>query len=605
MSKIILGISAFYHDSAAAIIIDGRIAGAIQEERLTRKKHDQSFPIKAITQLLSDLDIQPDEIDIVAFYEKPLVKFERLLTTFHRYAPLGFKSFMQAIPPWIKDKIFFTKYIKEELASVGIKDVTLLFPEHHLSHAASAFFPSPFERAAILTLDGVGEWQTTTLSLGDGNTITTLKEINFPHSLGLLYSAFTYYCGFKVNDGEYKLMGLAPYGSSSNEQTKGFIDKIEKTLIDVKEDGSFLLNLPYFDFPVGDRMTKDSKWEALFGIPKRNEIDPITMDTMNLAYAIQHVTEKIVIKLAKSAIAMTGCDNLVMAGGVALNCVANGKIINQKEIKDLWIQPAAGDAGGAIGAAAAAYHIYFNKPRELEGYKLDQMSGCYLGPSYSNHDINKVLSRHKQNYNHIEEIDVLCSTVAKYLAEGKVVGWFQDRMEFGPRALGNRSILASPSNAEMQKKINLKIKFREGFRPFAPVILESRVSDYFDINVPSPYMLLVAPVKDTICNTAPDDYEKQSMYERLYFSRSSIPAVTHVDYSARIQTVSDRSNPKLAKLIKSFDDIEGIPILVNTSFNVKDEPIVCTPEDAYLCFRKTEMDVLVLGDFVICKEDLI
>lgn len=602
MSKIILGISAFYHDSAAAILVDGKLVAAAQEERFTRKKHDESFPKHACEYVLKAAGCLPEQIDTVVFYEKPYLKFERLLETYHAMAPKGIKSFIKSMPLWIKEKLFMRKTIKDELKALGINKFNLLFSDHHLSHLASAFYPSPFEEAAMLTLDGVGEWTTLSMAHGKGNEITLLRENHFPHSLGLLYSAFTYYCGFRVNSGEYKLMGLAPYGDPDSTQTKTFKSLIYDQLIDVREDGSFLLNMKYFDFATGLRMCNHRKWELLFGLTKREEeSEEFSQDYMNLALAIQQVTEEIVLKIAKTAQSLTKSKNLVLAGGVALNCVANGKLQQSGLFKQIWIQPAAGDAGGALGAAYAAWHIHAGNKRLVQKNK-DAMQGAYLGPEFSDKEIEDMAYFKGARYSKLKEKE-LCRRVSKLILQGQVVGWFQGRMEFGPRALGNRSILANPADPEMQKRLNLKIKFREGFRPFAPSVLEEDAKELFELSCDSPYMLLVAAVKKKLQLTLPKNYSELPLYERLYIKRSTYPAITHVDYSARVQTVSKQSNPRYYALLKEIKKETGIGCLVNTSFNIRGEPIVCTPDDAYRCFMGTEMDYLVLGDYLFCKVD--
>lgn len=601
--SVTLGISAYYHDSAAALLVNGQLVAAAQEERFTRIKHDAAFPAKAVEYVLAEANLSLSDVTDVAFYDKPYVKFERLLEIFHLYAPSGWKSFLQAMPVWIKEKLFLKRLIRNELkALAGGKNIScqLLFPEHHLSHAASAFFPSPFQKAATLTIDGVGEWTTTSLGVGSGNELTSLKEIHFPHSLGLLYSAFTYYCGFKVNSGEYKLMGLAPYGDPNSEQTKSYIEKIESSLIDVRHDGSYVLNLDYFEFTTGNTMTNDSKWESLFQLPRLPFESELTQPYMNLALAIQTVTESIVIQLAKTATELAKSKNLVMAGGVALNCVANGKLLSQPWLDHLWIQPAAGDAGGAPGAALAAWHIFKDQPRTVN--PKDSMNGAYLGPEFHQEDVNALIKNTRAvaiNY----EDSGLFKTVAESLKQGDVVGWFQGRMEFGPRALCNRSILADPRNPEMQQTLNLKIKYREGFRPFAPVVTEEYVAEFFDIAVKSPYMLLVAQVKDSLKKVLPENYADMPLFERLYVERSTIPAITHVDGSARIQTVSKDTNLRMHKLLSAFGAITNTPMLINTSFNVRGEPIVCTPDDAYRCFMETEMNILVINNTVFKKNE--
>jgi len=602
MANAILGISAYYHDSAAAILVDGEIIAAAQEERFSRKKHDSSFPTNAVNYVLSEAGIQLNDLSAVAFYDKPYIKFERLLETYHAFAPRGLKSFLTSVPVWIKEKLFMKKMLRDELAKICDEKVTLLFPEHHLSHAASAFFPSPFQEAAILTIDGVGEWATSTIGYGNGDKITILKELLFPHSVGLLYSTFTYYTGFKVNSGEYKLMGLAPYGDAKSEQTIEFKSKILNKLVDVREDGSILLNMDYFDFATGLTMSNDKKWIELFGIPPRKPESEITQSYMNLALAIQEVTEEIVLKMAKTVKELTGSKNLVLAGGVALNSVANGKLLQTKMFDDIWIQPAAGDAGGAIGAAYAAWHLWKGNPRIVKS-KSDAMKGTFLGPELNTKDISGVIKKYNARYKYYEDYKLLTKDVANLLAEGKVVGWVQGRMEFGPRALGNRSILGDARLPEMQKRMNLKIKYREGFRPFAPTVLEEDIQEYFDLDRPSPYMLLVVPVKENHRKPLPEGFKDQKLYERLYHLRSDIPAVTHIDYSARVQSVNKNSNPRYWELINEFKNQTGFGIIVNTSFNVRGEPIVCTPAEAYLCFMRTDMDCLVLGDYLFYKKE--
>jgi carbamoyltransferase len=597
----ILGLSAFYHDSAAALIMDGKIVAAAQEERFTRKKFDACFPANASRYVLQEGGLKGKDLEAVAFYDKPLIKFERLIETYHGFAPHGLKSFVSAMPVWIKEKLFMKHLLREEMAKLGAQDKPFLFPEHHLSHAASAFYPSPFPEAAILTLDGVGEWATTTIGHGRGKDISILRELHFPHSLGLLYSAFTYYCGFKVNSGEYKLMGLAPYGDPDAGQTQEWKKLILDKLVDLREDGSLLLNMKYFDFATGLTMCRDEVWEKLFGVPRRTPETEITQPYMNMALAIQDITEEVVLRLANTAKNLTGSDHLVMAGGVALNCVANGKVLRKGLFKDLWIQPGAGDAGGALGAALAVWHIWKGHGRKLNsGY--DSMEGAYLGPDFCEGEIQRTAKSYHGSFAHFENFDDLCKEVVERLVKGRVVGWFQGRMEFGPRALGNRSILGDPRHSDMQKKLNLKIKYREGFRPFAPSVLAEESKNYFDLNAASPYMLLVAPVKEERRNSVPSGYHSLPLYERLYHLRSDIPAITHIDYSARIQTVHKETNERYWRLIQTFKERTGYGLLVNTSFNVRGEPIVCTPDDAYRCFMRTEMDDLVMGDFLFEKE---
>lgn len=602
--KIILGISAFYHDSAAALIIDGEIVAAAQEERFTRKKHDSSFPENAVRYVLEEAGITVDDLTSVAFYDKPLIKFERLLETFHAFAPAGLRVFVKAIPVWIREKLFMKHLLRKELKALGSRTakMPLLFPEHHLSHAASAFYPSPFDRAAILTIDGVGEWATTTIGIGDGNGIEIIRELHFPHSVGLLYSAFTYYLGFTVNSGEYKLMGLAPYGDPDSEQTQKFIQIIRTELADIRDDGSLLLNMGYFGFATGFYMTNTRKWKRLFGIPPRAPESEILQVHMNLALAIQIVTEDIVLRLAKTAAELTGCRYLTMAGGVALNSVANGKILQAGIFEDIWIQPAAGDAGGALGAALAAWHIGYNAKRVTPRIP-DAMKGAYLGPEFANKQITAVAKKLGADYRVFDDFAELTKTTASEIANGKVVGWFQGRMEYGPRALGSRSILGDPRNPEMQKKLNLKIKFREGFRPFAPSVLEENLNEYFEVDHPSPYMLHVIPVKESRLNPMPENYNEMKLMERLYLLRSDLPAITHVDNSARIQSVNKNTNPKYWSLIDEFRKITGYGVVINTSFNVRGEPIVCTPEEAFRCFMSTEMDLLVMGNLLFDKAD--
>lgn len=601
----ILGISAFYHDSAAAIIEDGKIIAAAQEERFTRKKHDPDFPINAIRFCLKYAGANINELDAIVFYDKPLLKFERLLETYYGFAPKGLVSFLQSMPVWIREKMFLKRVLNEELEKIeGYKKgkVKVLFPEHHLSHAASAFYSSPYQKAAILTIDGVGEWATASIGVGNGNSIEILKELRFPHSVGLLYSAFTYFLGFKVNSGEYKLMGLAPYGNPDSPKIAEYINIIKGQLVDIKEDGSIWLNQQYFNYATGLRMVHDSLWEKLFGFKRRNEEDEPEQQHCDLAFAIQKVTEEIVLKMAAEAKRLSGCDYLCMAGGVALNCVANGQLLRSGIFKDIFIQPAAGDAGGALGAAQAAYFIHFNKERKPTGAQ-DEMKGAYLGPEFSSQDIELDLKQFKAISHYYENFDALADEVADIINAGKAIGWFQGKMEFGPRALGNRSILGDARNAEMQKKLNLKIKYREGFRPFAPSVKAEACSKYFDLATGSPYMLIVAPVKEAERKKLPDNYNALPMMERLYTLRSSLPAITHVDFSARVQTIHKETNPRYWKLLDSFEQKTGCAVMVNTSFNVRGEPPVCTPADAYRCFMRTEMDYLVIGNFLLKKEE--
>ncbi len=599
----ILGISAFYHDSAACLIQDGRIVAAAQEERFTRKKHDEGFPVHATTYCLELAGLSIDELDAIVFYDKPFLKFERLLETYLSFAPKGIRSFITAIPVWLKEKMFLKKLIYDELKKVGEyekEEVNLLFPEHHLSHAASAFYPSKYEEAAILTIDGVGEWATASICHGKGKEITILKELQFPHSLGLLYSAFTYFLGFKVNSGEYKLMGLAPYGNPDSKLLEEYITKIKEELVDIREDGSIWLNQEYFSYATGLRMVNDKKWEALFGFPKREGEGELQQHEADLALAIQKVTEEIVVKMATHAKELTGAKAICMAGGVALNCVANGKLQNEGIFEEVYIQPAAGDAGGAVGAALAALHIYFDEEREPQS--PDSMQGAYLGPEFHSIDVERALRKFKPKYTLLDEKE-LYPKVAEILDDGNVVGWFQGRMEFGPRALGGRSIIADPRRTDMQKKLNLKIKYRESFRPFAPSVLAEEVSTYFEMESDSPYMLLVQPVKEEIREKLPEGYNAMPLREKLAVKRSEFPAITHIDFSARIQTVHKETNPEYWNLISAFKERTGCGMVVNTSFNVRGEPIVCTPEDAYRCFMNTEMDYLVIGEYVFAKSE--
>lgn len=601
----ILGISAFYHDAAAAIIKDGEIIAAAQEERFTRKKHDPSFPSHAIAYCLKECNVTIDQLEAVVFYDKPLLKFERLLETYYAFAPKGFVSFLMAMPVWVNEKLFLKKVIRDELKKIqpfNKKKLTLLFPEHHLSHAASAFYPSPFEEAAILTIDGVGEWATTTICKGSGRRIEILKQLNFPDSVGLLYSAFTYYLGFKVNSGEYKLMGLAPYGDPDAAQTKEFAAIIKKELVTIFNDGSIHLNQNYFNYAVGLRMVKDTAFEKLFGFKRREAEEALTQEHCNLALSIQLVTEEIVLKLAQHAKELTGSNHICLSGGVALNCVANGKLQHQKLFDDIFIQPAGGDAGGSVGAALAAHYLYFEKER-LSVTGRDAMKGAYLGPSFTVDEIIHELATYQPVYQKFTDRNLLNTQTAQLLKDGLVVGWCQGRMEFGPRALGNRSILADPRNPEMQKKLNLKIKFREGFRPFAPAVAVEKAKEYFELESDSPYMLLVQPVKQLLRNPLPDNYHQLSLNEKLYFQRSSLPAITHIDYSARIQTVHAETNKAFHDLLLTFGEETGTYVLVNTSFNVRGEPVVCMPKEAYQCFMRTEMDALVIENCLFLKKD--
>ena len=592
----ILGISAYYHDSAACLVVDGKIIAAAQEERFTRKKHDENFPVNAINYCLTEAGLSAQQIDYVVFYDKPFLKFERLFETYLAFAPKGFKSFATSLPVWVKDKLFQKSVIldalKDHLDKTTDWSSKLLFSEHHLSHAASAFFPSPFEEAAVLTMDGVGEWATTSLAVGKGNTLNVTNEIHFPHSLGLLYSAMTYYTGFKVNSGEYKVMGLAPYGEPK------YANLIKDHLIDIKEDGSFHLDMSYFNYCTGLTMTSD-RFNDLFGAPPRKSESILGQREMDLAASIQAVTEEVVIKLAKGIKKSTGLNNLCLAGGVALNCVANGKLLRENVFDKIWIQPASGDAGGAVGAALAAYYLMLDQPRKVD--KKDSMQGSYLGPEFGQAEIEQRLSQAGAKFDVVSDTQLIEQT-AQALADGLAVGWHQGRMEFGPRSLGARSIIADARSPTVQKQLNLKVKYRESFRPFAPSILREDVADWFEINTDSPYMLLVADVKKEK-QLAMTEAQKQLFgIEKLNVPRSEIPAVTHVDYSARIQTVSKDTNPKYHALISKFKEITGCPVLVNTSFNVRGEPIVCSPEDAFNCLMGTDIDFLVVGNCILRKE---
>lgn len=598
----ILGISAFYHDSAAALVEDGRIVAAAQEERFTRKKHDAGFPLEAIRFCLSEANINPEDafekIDYIAFYDKPFLKFERLLETYLSFAPKGFASFKMALPLWISEKLFQKHLIAKELNKNLVEadwNQKLLFSEHHLSHAASAFYPSPFKESLVLTMDGVGEWTTSSAAIGKDNNLEILKEIHFPHSLGLLYSAFTYYTGFKVNSGEYKLMGLAPYGEPK------YTIEILKNLIDLKDDGSFRLNLKYFDYCTGLTMTNQS-FADLFGLPARKSEEQLTQRHMDIAASIQAVTEEIVLRMGKALRKETGQKNLCLAGGVALNCVANGKLLRENIFEKIWIQPAAGDAGGALGAALMAYYGHLKQTRALTSPTGDSMRGSYLGPEFSQSDIESRLKTVGAKIKTLEHDDFI-KTCATFLRDGKAIGWFQGKMEFGPRALGGRSIIADARSPKMQSLLNLKVKFRESFRPFAPSVLRENVSDWFDLNEDSPYMLLVAPVKESKRRKMSEEENKLFGIEKLNVPRSEIPAVTHVDYSARVQTIHQETNPRYHALLKAFNQISGCPVIVNTSFNVRGEPIVCTPEDAFRCFMGTDLDILAIGNSILLKEE--
>lgn len=592
----ILGISAFYHDSAAALVIDGEIVAAAQEERFTRKKHDLDYPVNSINYCFNFANLSAKDIDFVAFYDKPLSKFERLLKTYLAFAPKGFASFREAMPIWIKEKLFHKNMLLEELKKLD-SDVDwsqrLIFSEHHLSHAASAFFPSPFDRAAVLTMDGVGEWATTSLAIGSGNNLNVVREILFPHSLGLLYSAFTYYTGFKVNSGEYKVMGLAPYGEPR------YVDMIKTHLIDIKEDGSFRLNLDYFDYCTGLRMTNE-RFNALFGGPPRSSNVPLTQRDMDLAASVQAVTEEIVLKLARNVAKETGERNLCLAGGVALNCVANGKLLREKIFDKIWIQPASGDAGGALGAALAGYYLFKGERRNVVS-SCDAMKGSYLGPIFNQTEIEESLTAVGAKFEILGD-DEFIDYCANALAEGKAIGWHQGRMEFGPRSLGARSIIGDARSPTMQRLLNLKVKYRESFRPFAPSVLREDVSSWFDLDSDSPYMLLVADVKAEKRILMSASEKMLFGIEKLNIKRSSIPAVTHVDYSARVQTVHQNTNPRYYSLITRFKELTGCPVIVNTSFNVRGEPIVNTPEDAFRCFMGTGIEILAIGNCILKKE---
>lgn len=594
----ILGISAYYHDSAAALIIDGKIIAAAQEERFTRKKHDAGFPALAIKYCLEEAKIELSNIDYIVFYDKPFIKFERLLETYISYVPTGFKSFIASMPVWLKDKLYLKTTLKKELTALQKEGADgknnlppLLFNSHHKSHAASAFYPSPFEKAAVLCLDGVGEWATSSVWLGEGNKLEPKWEIGFPHSLGLLYSAFTYYTGFRVNSGEYKLMGLAPYGEPK------YVDLILDNLLDVKDDGTYRLDMSYFNYATGLTMTS-KKFDRLFGGPPREPESELTQREMDIARSIQVVTEEIVLKIARSVHKELGTDYLCLAGGVALNCVSNGRLLREGPFKDIWIQPAAGDAGGALGAALTTWHEYLDKPREVSSN--DAMQGSYLGPKCEDKDIEKYLKSAGAKYEKLDDNELM-PKLADILAGENVVGWLQGRMEFGPRSLGGRSVIGDPRSQKMQSTMNLKIKYRESFRPFAPAVKAEKVSDWFEIDRKSPYMLLVAPVATEKRLDMTEKQKKLFGIEKLNVPRSEIPSITHIDYSARVQTVHKETNPRFYKLLDAFDQKTDCPVLVNTSFNVRGEPIVCTAEDAYRCFMRTEMDYLVLENYLLSK----
>ena len=593
----IVGISAYYHDSAAALICDGKIIAAAQEERFSRKKQDSGFPEQAILYCLKEAGLALSEINYIVFYDKPLLKFERLIETYLAYAPIGFRSFLKAMPVWLKEKLYLKKILAKALEKINDgSDLPLpkiLFTAHHQAHAASAFFPSPFKKAAVMCLDGVGEWASSSVWLGEDNKLTPMWEIDFPHSLGLLYSAFTYYAGFKVNSGEYKLMGLAPYGQPVYK--KLILDK----LIDLKEDGTFRLDMSYFNYATGLTMT-NHKFDQLFGGPARQAETEISQREMDIAASIQAVTEEIVLRLAKTVRNEFNVDYLCLAGGVALNCVANGKLLRAGIFKDIWIQPAAGDAGGALGAALAVWHDYLGNTRTAN--PNDSMQGSYIGPSYSHAEIEKALKSVNAKFQHVSD-EVLFTNVARFIDEGNVIGWMQGRMEFGPRALGARSIIGDPRNTKMQSIMNLKIKYRESFRPFAPIVKANKVHDYFEHTGKSPYMLIVAPVNESIRYPMTEEQDELFGIDKLNIPRSKLPAITHVDYSARIQTVHPETNPRLSHLLDAFEQKTGCAVLVNTSFNVRGEPIVNTPDDAWRCFMRTEMDYLIIENFILAKKD--
>jgi carbamoyltransferase len=592
----ILGVSALYHDSAAALVVDGRVVAAAQEERFTRKKHDSGFPRHAIEYCLGEAKAQLDELDFVVFYDKPFIKFERLIETYLAFAPRGFKSFSMAIPLWLREKLFQKNWLTTEFRKLapGYDNSNLLFTEHHLSHAASAFFPSPFRQAAVLTMDGVGEWSTTSLAIGDGNDLKIHKELHFPHSLGLLYSAFTYYTGFKVNSGEYKVMGLAPYGEP--KYARLILDKI----LDLRADGTFRVNQDYFNYCTGLTMTNE-RFDELFGHPVRRPDELLTPFHMDVAASIQAVTEEVMLRLARSIRADSGMKNLCLAGGVALNCVANGKILAEGLYENVWVQPAAGDAGGAVGAALAAYHLHQKRERVLDAGEIDGMQGSYLGPAYDHAQVERELAALGAKFVTLSDHEVIERT-AKSLSEGRAVGWMQGRMEFGPRALGNRSILGDPRSPTMQKMLNLKVKYRESFRPFAPSVLREDVADWFELDCDSPYMLLVAHVRQERRRAMTDHEQSLFGIDKLNVPRSDIPAVTHVDYSARVQTVHRATNPRFHALLGRFKELTGCPVLVNTSFNVRGEPIVCSAKDAFRCFMGTEIENLVIGNCFLEKD---
>ena len=601
----ILGISCFYHDSAATLLVDGKIIAAVQEERFTRIKHTPDFPANSIIFCLEQGGYKISDLDAIVFYDKPIVKFERLLSTFYAVSPKGLLPFLKSMPIWLKEKLFLKKVIYDNLKKIDTtikkKELNILFTEHHISHAASCFYPSNYNKSAILTIDGVGEWTTASIALGEEKNIKILKELHFPNSVGLLYSAFTFFIGFRVNSGEYKLMGLAPYGNENSQETKLYIQKIKDNIVEIKEDGSIFLNQSYFNYTFGMKMINDKRFKKLFGFSRRNSNDEITQTHCNMALAIQKVIEEIIINMAIETKKLTGSENLCLAGGVALNCVANGKIDQLGIFKNIYIQPAAGDAGGSLGAALAVHHMYYkNKRNYSKGY--DNMQGAYLGPYYSDKEIMIMNNMYKAQYHKFDSHINLTKKVANLIAEGNVIGWFQGRSEFGPRALGNRSILADPRDEQMQKKLNLKIKYREGFRPFAPSVLEEDYDSFFEGDTKNPYMLLVKNVKKQIINNVPSNYNNFSFWEKLYTKRSKLQSITHVDYSARIQSVSSKTNNRFWMLINEFKKISGIGVVINTSFNVRGEPIVNSPSDAYRCFMNTEMDFLVIENYLYSKK---
>ena len=600
----ILGLSCYYHDSAASIIVDNEIIAAVQEERFTRQKHTPKFPINSIKYCLEETGLKIQELDAVVFYDKPIVKFERLLSTFYEVAPKGLIPFLKSIPIWLNEKLFLRKLIFKNLKEIDEnlkkKDLNLLFTEHHISHSASAFYPSNFKESAILTIDGVGEWCTASICIGKNNAIELLKELHFPHSVGLLYSAFTYYLGFRVNSGEYKLMGLAPYGIESSEETKSFINKIKSNIVDIKDDGSIFLNQKFFKYTYGLRMIKENEFKKLFGLNSRKDEDKISQTHCNLALSIQKVVEEIVIKMVKETKKLTNSKNLCLSGGVALNCVANGKIDELKIFDNIYIQPASGDAGGSLGCALAINHMYYNVDRNFSK-SYDLMKGAYLGPYFSKKEIIITNKKYKADYEYFESFQELSKLTAKLISEGNVIGWFQGRSEFGPRALGNRSIVADPRNPEMQKKLNLKIKYREGFRPFAPSVIEEDYNEFFEGDILSPYMLMVKKIKSNIKTSISKKYEKLNYWKKLYTKRSTLQSITHVDFTARIQTVNKNTNSRYWNLINEFKKITNIGVLINTSFNVRGEPIVNSPEDAFKSFINTEMDFLVINNILYRK----